>query len=321
MKNKVINCLLSSKNVAIYSHINTDCDAMGSSLALREVLIQLGKHADIFICSGFPNNFKFYGDLSFVNKKTSEENYDLVVCLDTANENRLGKYKYSYRKKTKNTLLIDHHDASSEPFCKLNYVMHSSSTSELLYEIFCDMQIKFTKSICKNLLSGILTDTGKFTHSLSENTLKFAGELLNLSNIKIDEVSNPLFNSMTYEVFELMKEAYNRLELYADGKLSVIMFRHEDFVKTKTNLDQLDAFPDIALQLDSVKLAILASEDEQGYFRVSFRSKGNISSSSVASVFGGGGHLNASGCKIFGDFDEVKERLIQASLDTMKWKR
>ena len=91
------------------------------------------------------------------------------------------------------------------------------------------------------------------------------------------------------------------------------MFSKQDFAETKTTLDDVDVFPDIPLQLENVQFAILASEDDKGYFRVSLRSKGEVSAREVAESFGGGGHLNASGCKIFGEFNEVKERLISST--------
>ena len=91
MINEVVKILKAAQNISIYTHINTDCDAIGSSLALREVLMSQCKNVDIFVNSEFPSNFSFYGDLSFINKKTCNEKYDLVVCLDCATEGRLGK--------------------------------------------------------------------------------------------------------------------------------------------------------------------------------------------------------------------------------------
>ncbi len=320
MKNKVIETLRDSKNVAIYIHINVDCDAMGSALAMREVLMQLGKQADIYVNSEFPTSFKVFGDISFVNQKLCKGRYDLVVCLDTATEGRIGKYKYTYKNATKNTLLIDHHYLSSGNFCNLNYVLHSSSTCEILFDLFSSMKIKFTKLICKYLLTGIITDTGKFMHSLSSNTFRIAGILLKFGEFNIEEITDPLMNSMKIEVFEHMKLAYNKMELYAENKFALIMFSREDFLKTGATMEELDVFPDIPLQLESVQFAILASEDDKGYFRVSLRSKGNISAKAVAELFGGGGHFNASGCKIFGEYEEVKNQLVDGTLQTLGWK-
>ena len=70
MLNEIAKTLLDAQNISIYSHINSDCDAMGSSLALREALILLGKSVDVYSNSNFPESFEFFGDLSFINKKT-----------------------------------------------------------------------------------------------------------------------------------------------------------------------------------------------------------------------------------------------------------
>lgn len=319
--NDISNILKEANNISIYTHINTDCDAMGSSLALRAALIQMGKNADVYVNSNFPNNFKFYGDLSFVNHKTCEGKYDLAICLDCATEGRLGKYKFTYRKGVNNSLAIDHHQLSNENFCKVNYVKESSSTAEILFELLIYMKVKLSAYMCKCLISGILTDTGRFTHSIKPKTLMVVSKLLKYGGIKMEDVTTPLFNSLTFEVFNLMQLAYQKIEFYSEQKLAVIMFSKEDFKKTSTTLDDVDIFPDIPLQLECVKFAILASEDDKGYFRVSFRSKGELSAKDVAESFGGGGHLNASGCKIFGTFGEVKEKLLGNTLELLGWKK
>ena len=118
----------------------------------------------------------------------------------------------------------------------------------------------------------------------------------------------------------MIKKAYEKIEFFADNKLAIIMFSHNDYIETDTKLDDIDAIPDIPLQIDNVKFCIVASEDDKGYFRVSFRSKGELSAREVAESFGGGGHLNASGCKIFGQFDEIKQMLIDNSLQILGWK-
>lgn len=320
-KSKVIELLLASRNVAIYTHINVDCDAVGSSLALRDVLMSLGKNVDVFVHSTFPSNFKVFGDLSFYNKKTVEDSYDLAVCLDCATESRLGKYQYTYKKGLKNSLQIDHHDMANEMYCRDNYVIHASSTAEIMADIFKEMNVELSPYASKCLIAGIETDTGKFSYAVSSTTFDAMSSLIKTAKCKIEEITVPLFSSMKREVFELLKYAYQTIEFYSNGRLGMMMFKHEDFVRTGTTLDDVGVFPEIPLQLESVDFAILASEDDKGYFRVSFRSKGDISARAVAETFGGGGHLNASGCKIFGEFEDVKEQLLSHALDTLGWKR
>ena len=320
MINKIINILNSAKNVSIYTHINTDCDAIGSALALREVLIEKGKNVDIFVHSEFPSNFDFYGDLSFINKKSCTEKYDVSICLDCATEGRLGKYKFTYRKGIKDSINIDHHTLSNEKYCRINYVKEASSTCEVLFDIFVAMKVFINSNVAKLLLSGILTDTGKLMHSATSNTYSVVSKLLKYGKFKIEDITTPLFNSMSLNVFNLIKKAYNKIEFFAENKLAMIMFSQEDYKETNTNLDDIDAIPDMPLQIDDVKFCIVASDDGQGYFRVSFRSKGDISAREVAESFGGGGHPNASGCKIFGTFDEIKQQLLDSALQILGWK-
>lgn len=320
MFEKIIKLLNEANNVSIYSHINTDCDAMGSSLALKLALEQLGKKVDVYSNSNFPSNFKFYGEyMNTINKKTCEK-YDLVVCLDTPNENRLGKYKFTYRKGVKNVVVIDHHTLSNEKFARFSYVLESSSTCEILFGILRKLKIEFTQEISKFLLSGILTDTGRFSHSVTPKTLSIVSKLLAFGEMDMESLTTPLFNSMSFSSFEMLKKLYKNIEFFSDNKFALVMFKREDFVETGTTLDDTNAFPDLPLQLESVQFCILASEDDKGYFRVSFRSKGDISARSVAESFGGGGHPNASGCKIFGSFDEVRQKLIDSTLEVLGWK-
>ncbi len=320
MFEKIIKLLNDADYVSIYSHINSDCDAMGSSLAMKLALEQLGKKVDVYSNSDFPSNFKFYGDyMNGLNKKTCEK-YDLAVCLDTPNENRLGKYKFTYRKGVKNVIVIDHHTLSNEKFSRYSYVLESSSTCEILYGVLKKLGIKFNTEICKFLLSGILTDTGKFAHSVTPKTIRIVSRLLAFGKLDMESLTTPLFNSMSFNSFEMLKKLYNNMEFLCDNRFALVMFRRQDFIDSQTTLDDTNAFPDLPLQLESVQFCILASEDDKGYFRVSFRSKGDISAREVAESFGGGGHPNASGCKIFGSFEEVRQRLIDSTIEVLGWK-
>ena len=321
MFEKIIKILNESNNISIYSHVNTDCDAMGASLALKLALEQLGKKVDVYSNSDIPTNFKFYGEhIEKLNKKTCEK-YDLAVCLDTPNEGRLGKYKFSYRKGLKNVIVIDHHTLSNVKFSRYSYVLEASSTCEILYGVLKKLNIKFEYDICRFLLSGILTDTGRFAHSVTKKTIRIVSKLLTYGKIEMEDITNPLFNSMSFNSFEMLKKLYNRIEFYSENKFALVMFKRQDFIDTETTLDDTNAFPDLPLQLEPVQFCILASEDDQGYFRVSFRSKGDISAKNVAESFGGGGHPNASGCKIFGSYDEVKQRLIDSTIEVLGWKK
>ena len=52
-------------------------------------------------------------------------------------------------------------------------------------------------------------------------------------------------------------------------------------------------------------------EVKRGQYKISLRSK-RADVNAVASAFGGGGHILASGCMLFGEYEEVIDRLTYA---------
>jgi phosphoesterase RecJ-like protein len=71
-----------------------------------------------------------------------------------------------------------------------------------------------------------------------------------------------------------------------------------------------DGFEDLPRTIQGVEVSILFSELEKDYFKLSLRSKGRINVERMAGKFGGGGHINAAGCRIRGDISTVKQRVL-----------
>ena len=73
----------------------------------------------------------------------------------------------------------------------------------------------------------------------------------------------------------------------------------QESVKRSRGIESdVDGFVNFALTTKGVKIGILFFELEDGV-KISFRSKGDIPVNKLASEFGGGGHVNASGTRLF----------------------
>jgi len=317
---KICEIIKSNKSFSIYSHFNTDIDAIGSSLALKRVLTQIGKTAHVFIDPEFPNNSKMFEDINLINNE-KQKDYDVCFVLDCAEESRLGRLRYKYRKNVKTVVCVDHHLTNTIPTKNKYWKADISSSCEMVYNIINALGIKPDQETCKLLISGIYTDTGglQFSNTYS-TTYKILANLLENSGLTMDEITVPLFKSLTKEAFELKKLAYSKVELYFNDKVAFTVFTAEDFKKLKVKMSETKGFADISMQLESVKVIILASEDilEPGVYHISIRTKDNYDASKIASVFGGGGHLKASGCKILGSIEEVKTQLLEAIKKELK---
>ena len=84
--------ILSSYDIAITSHSDEDADAFGSSMALRLALMSLGKNVDYYVSLPLEHRLQFFPkDYIIYDEEKHTKKYDLCICLDSADEKRLGK--------------------------------------------------------------------------------------------------------------------------------------------------------------------------------------------------------------------------------------
>lgn len=308
----------SSNSIAIYSHIQTDGDAVCSSLALYTVLTSMGKKVDVFYGTPLPTYLEFLPGVSILNQKNVGK-YQTVVALDCNNADRLGKAKYTFFKYAV-SLQIDHHPNNPNFAKTVNIVETStSSTCEILYGVLKHNHVVIDKQTALYLLTGMLTDTGGFMfNNTTYHVLQKAGELLKILNTDISSITTPLFQSVTWNEFLLNKLAMQKLETVHNGVCALLILTQEDFRSCNTQIENAKSIIKIGMQLADVKVVVLCSEDPEGFYRVSFRSKGDIDISKCAAVFGGGGLKNASGCRIYSQNPSFVRKEILRSLEVIQ---
>ncbi len=307
---RYIELINKASSVAIFTHINTDGDAIGSSLTLRKMLINMGKKADIIVDSTIPYHIQFLPGIECINEKTCEK-YDLHIALDSASLDRLGRKKFKFGKKTP-SIQIDHHRGNPN-FAESNIVDEkASSTCELLYNVILSLNQKIDKDMAMCLIVGIFTDTGNLTFSnAKESTFAIVSKLLQIYGDSIDTITEPLNNSISMDVFNLKKYVYQTIDFRLDNKLAICYLDDKIFKKTNTSIDDTKGLVYVPFELKSVKMAAILSKDSEGAIYGSIRTKGKFSAADVAESFGGGGHINAAGFKSYQSYEEIKEQIIK----------
>lgn len=316
MKQLLLNQIKSASNIAIFAHEKPDGDAVGSALALFSLCKEMGKHVSVSITGEMPNNLLFLKDIDVVNQNKIKSG-DLCIVVDCANLTRLGKNRYQPQN-FKNILMIDHH-IKEDNFANYSVIkVGYSSTCEVIYDVLTDENIEITPTIAYYLLIGILTDTGGFKYACTtpETMIKTA-KLLTIANININDLMIPLFSSITKEMFELKKLAYDKIKLYCNDTIAIINISNDELKEINVNFADTKIVLEIAQSLKSVKAVALVTEGEPGVNYVSFRSKG-VDISLVANVFGGGGHKESSGCKIFDTNQNATKEVTEAVLKYME---
>jgi len=308
-----------SNSFLITTHVNPDADAIGSEIALYLILKELGKKVFIVNYSETPYN------LQFLDKSGAIETYDegkhnpvinsvdVIIALDFNKWDRTVKMKQALTQSKALKICIDHH-LDPENFADHFFIdTDYSACGEIIYDFIKKTYIvNMTYELAYPLYAAIMTDTGSFRFERTTQGLHIiAAEMLKLGVIP-GEVFDKIYDQSKFSKFKLLGRSLNSLKL--SGNVSYMILTQKDFIETGAEESDTDGFVNFALSVENVKLGILFVELEEG-FKVSFRSKGNISVNQLAREYGGGGHTNAAGARFFKDnlYEMMPEILNKAA--------
>ena len=308
-----------SNSFLITTHVNPDADAIGSEIALYVILKELGKKVFIVNYSETPYN------LQFLDKSGAIETYDegkhnpvinsvdVIIALDFNKWDRTVKMKQALTQSKALKICIDHH-LDPENFADHFFIdTDYSACGEIIFDFIKKTYIvNMTYELAYPLYAAIMTDTGSFRFERTTQGLHIiAAEMLKLGVIP-GEVFDKIYDQSKFSKFKLLGRSLNSLKL--SGNVSYMILTQKDFIETGAEESDTDGFVNFALSVENVKLGILFVELEEG-FKVSFRSKGNISVNQLAREYGGGGHTNAAGARFFKDnlYEMMPEILNKAA--------
>ncbi len=293
-----------ANKILITAHIQPDGDAIGSTLALMQMLRAMDKTAQVYIDDTVRKNLHVLPHFEEIRRPNDGEKFDadLLLILDTSPD-RIGKV----RDLTDAPILnIDHHITNKGKDVELFDEPKAAATCEIIFKLADELGAEITPDIATCLYTGIATDTGFFQFSNTRaETLRIASELINLG-VKPHWISEELEKRSAAEVLG-MKTALNSLKIFYGGKVAGMFLTLDDMKK----IDSTEGFIDLIRVIDGVDVAFMISEKADKVCRVSMRSKG-VDVSKVANELGGGGHIRAAGCTLYKNLAEAEEILVEA---------
>jgi len=311
MLTRIIDIIAECRNFLITSHVRPDGDAIGSELALYFALRNLGKDASVYNQDGVPETYQFLPGAGAVSRDFAPtESYDALFVLDCSDVNRIGKESEKLTA-IKYVISIDHHvtDGDFSDICLLD--PGASSTGELVYKLIREINADITPEIATNLYTAILTDTGSFHYSNNgADTLTIASELVR-AGAKPSHIAEQIFESNPPAKIRLFTKAVQTLKLEWEGRIGSIFVFRDMLREADASLEHTENFVDFVRAIKGVEVALFYTEMEDFSYKVSMRSKGNINVEKIAGRYGGGGHVNAAACRIAGNLDDVRSRIMQ----------
>lgn len=308
---EIIQKLNGAKCIAVFCHARPDGDALGSGLALCLALENAGKQVCMCCEDLPPEKFSFIPSMQRVLNYLPDLEYDLLISVDCADVARMGVFAKRFGNFKKTTINIDHH-ISNNGYAKLNYVVECPASCEIMTELLIEAGYEITEDIANLLMLGIVTDSGNFTHQdVSEATFKIAA-LLRLKGADVNTINYYMYACQPKVRALLYGRVMNAMRFALEDKLAFVVISQKDMTELGADKSLTEGFVDFPLTIDSVEVSISLMEYKKGQYKASLRSKGKVNVNSVATAFGGGGHVLASGCMLFGEIEEVIERLTYA---------
>ena len=293
-----------AKRLALIAHVSPDGDTVGATLALRLAFLSLGKAVDV-ICDGMPDRSLGYlpGVECFKKPEEAEGLYDAAIAVDVSDHKLLGKSE-SIFDNAPVKLVIDHH-ATNPGYGDVNYIRgNECSCCVLAYEAIAALGVELTLDMGTCLMTGMSTDTGHFMYPYTTPlAFEIAGKLRALG-VDISYITRVLYRTQERSAVNLTRIAYQKMRFELDGQVGVIELTKAEMDEVGATHHQTGGLVNKALEVEGVRMAILATEREEGV-KLSLRAVEPDTVNDVAKVFGGGGHAQAAGVTMLMPMDEA----------------
>lgn len=308
---EIVEKIKEAQNIVLTVHVNPDGDALGSVLAFYLMIKEFDstKNVEIVIDDVLPRYMRHFEETNLIKKYDEfkiENNPDLFISLDCANEERYGKC-VEIKKISKISINIDHHISNTE-HADFNYVEDICSTGELLYQFLESFNIKLSKKMADYMYLGIINDTGNFRHdNVTEDTFKVCSKLME-AGANNHKIANILFE-MSAKKMKLFGDVYKNN--IVDEKYGFVYYylSQEDLKNMNIQKDETDGIAEIMLKIENIEISLFVREEPDGIIKGSFRCNDKYNVNEIASMFGGGGHIKAAGFKTELPLDKILEKI------------
>ncbi len=300
-----------ARHILVISHQRPDGDAIGSLLAIGLALIDAGKEVQMVIKDGIPANYRFLGGSELVQTRPSGK-VDLIIVVDSAEIERTDTDLNGFNNPDLN---IDHHKTNTM-FADINLVESQAvATAEILAKYLPEFGYRITPPIANALLAGIVTDTIGFrTTNVYPQVLRLVAELMERGG-DLADIYHKTIVEQSLPAARYWGAGLSKIQM-DDGLVWTTLTLKERHAAGYPARDDADLVKILAA-IEGAKVAVILTEQEAGYVKISWRLCGSTDTdldvSDIAHKFGGGGHKAAAGADVKGNIEQV---LAQVLVDT-----
>ena len=302
------------ENFVLLSHARPDGDAIGSVVALKAVLEELGKNVVGLNEDPVPDNLRFMRGSQGVQCPSGSLDAEVVIALDTANRERLGERCLDSLSGDQIWVNIDHH-ISNEKYGDYWLIdVRSAATAEILYAIIRELNWPLPDIARDALYVALSTDTGSFQYSnTSGRSHKMAADLVE-QGLDVVALTSRLYHDYPLRRVELLRCLLETMQLSDDGRIAWWTLSRGTKKRIGIQAGDGEGLIDVLRAIQGVLVCGFIEEMDDGKIRLSLRSKNSsVNVCDICAHFGGGGHALAAGAKTAGPLDAAVLRFVEVT--------
>lgn len=300
------------------------------------LLRQLGKTVYNINPSHVPENLRFLPHSDQIRVFEASDNQgeasrdaarmaevEVIFVLDGNSPTRMRGMEEAIMRSPAIKAVIDHHQEPVQFAAAYAIDTDACSTAELVYRLLVRLETRdakeyLTKPLATALYTGIMTDTGNFR--FPRTTADVHRIIARCLEVGVEPyfVYDSVFNQNPINRSRLLGQTLSQLQTFHDGKFCLMLVSQEMMRQTVTTVDHIEGFVEQTLGLQGVQMGAIIVElaDE---IKISLRSKGSLPVNTIAGFFGGGGHINAAGCRTSTmSFEEVQKTIIRLAGEVLQ---
>ena len=300
---QVVAAIRARDRFVITSHARPDGDAIGSQIAMALALRSLGKQVRVVDADPAPPPMRELPGMELIEVAPSvDDPGDAVITMECVDIRRPGVDGLAHGY----VINIDHHPGNTG-FGALNWVdVSAAACGEMVFDLICALGAPVTPEIATHIYLTILTDTGQFHFShITPRTFDICRRCVE-AGADPTGISRVVYDNNSLGRVRLFGAVLNDMHLDATGRVATIVMDRALAARCGGSYDDTEGLINFPLTVKDIQAVVFFKENGPDDWRISIRSKGEVNINTVAKEYGGGGHVNASGCGAAGRLDDLR---------------
>jgi phosphoesterase RecJ-like protein len=308
-----------AQKIVVVQADNPDADSLASSLALEQILGDLGKEVLLYCGVDLPSYLHYLPGSDRVSTELPN-NFDSSIIVDTSSDSlleQLDRKGYKGWIASKPSILLDHQATEATiTFAKVICNHQAVSTTEVIYELAQQLDWPINQAAKNMIAIGILSDSlGLMSSATSARSIHIIAELVE-GGVDLPEIDNARRETLKREseLIHYKGQLLERVEFYSDEQVATVTIPWEEIEQYSPLYNPSMLVLDDMRLAKNTAVAIAFKVYRDGKVTAKIRANyGHAIADKLAEHFGGGGHPYAAGFKITNGktYEDIKRETIE----------